>query len=161
MNISQTKVPRRNRQDLKFKARLVRNAVLRLSAVPLPSRSRGRRKSTPPTSPPSGTPQESRGSQEFSFPPKLAEQSRIIRRHSSDSEFSSRSTSPQPQSRREPLTIIPGPRKKRGVPIFVKKVERTYKGKKKLQPAPPAPNEEPAAAANKLPKVKRQKRSWI
>ncbi|KAF4524915.1 hypothetical protein B566_EDAN013664 [Ephemera danica] len=126
-------------------ARLVKNAVLRLSSSgPLPSRPRGRRKSTPPTSPPSVTPSEPRSPpQTFNFPPKLAEQSRIIRRHSSDSEFSSRSNSPEPQIK-EPLTIIPGPRKKKGVPIFVKKIERTYKGKKKLTTAGDKPAAKPA-----------------
>ena len=114
-------------------------------------------------------------SQSFSFPPRLhlpAEASRIIRRHSSSSTFSSRSTSPNLQHRNSIDSVqspenfenkpdshhmkagncVPAPSgaknsselddikrnevRKKGVPIFVRKLEatQTYKGKKKKEP---------------------------
>ncbi|XP_068081157.1 enolase-phosphatase E1 isoform X2 [Anabrus simplex] len=120
-------------------------------------------------SPPPLTPLDSPSpSQSFTYPPRLplaAEASRIIRRHSSSSNFSSRSTSPsnvrlsidtnQPvestekkpdtKCERTLLPVTPSGNvpvskqgssvRKRGVPIFVRKVEsvQTYtpKGKKK------------------------------
>lgn len=113
-------------------------------------------------------------SQSFSFPPRLhlpAEASRIIRRHSSSSTFSSRSTSPNLQHRNSIDSVqspenfenkpdihhlkagncVPAPSgaknsselddirrneaRKKGVPIFVRKLEatQTYKGKKKKE----------------------------
>lgn len=114
-------------------------------------------------------------SQSFSFPPRLhlpAEASRIIRRHSSSSTFSSRSTSPNLQHRNS-IDLVQSPEnfenkpdnhvkagncipassgskgssevddtkrteaRKKGVPIFVRKLEatQTYKGKKKKEPS--------------------------
>lgn len=184
----QLKSTRRKKKDLLLKTRLVKNAVFRLKATQMPSVPNLRMKKkifTPPitkllTKSTSKTirPVESEDfipsvpipptdcqllSPSFSYPSKphlRAEASRIIRRHSSSSNFSSRSTSPSPvvkinvensfspdnsdvssfQKKLSPVGSLekaigkPGvPVRKKGVPIFVRKVEptQTYKGKKK------------------------------
>jgi hypothetical protein len=155
--------------------------TLQLAASQNPYRSLQRKKSLDSReslrSPPPLTPVDPPSpSQSFSFPPRLhlpAEASRIIRRHSSSSTFSSRSTSPNLQHRSSIDSIqspenfenkpdnhymkggnsVPLPCvsqntselddkkqtevRKKGVPIFVRKLEstQTYKGKNKKEPS--------------------------
>lgn len=154
--------------------------TLQLATSQNPDRSFQRKKSLDSReslrSPPPLTPVDPPSpSQSFSFPPRLplpAEASRIIRRHSSSSTFSSRSTSPNLQHRNSIDSVqspenfennpdnhhmkagncVPAPSgaknslelddtkrnevRKKGVPIFVRKLEatQTYKGKKKKEP---------------------------
>ncbi|PNF39323.1 hypothetical protein B7P43_G16561, partial [Cryptotermes secundus] len=154
--------------------------TLQLATSQSPYRSLQRKKSLDSReslrSPPPLTPVDPPSpSQSFSFPPRLhlpAEASRIIRRHSSSSTFSSRSTSPNLQHRNS-VDLVQSPEnfenkpdnhvkagncipassgskgssevddtkrteaRKKGVPIFVRKLEttQTYKGKKKKEPS--------------------------
>nr|CAD7392004.1 unnamed protein product [Timema cristinae] len=172
---------RRKRKDLLLKTRLVKNAVMRLgssNAGFTPLATRPKRLTRPPIlmkqdklSPESSQlnrlsvdSQDSLGSpssQTHVEPPSppffsprhhlRAEASRIIRRHSSSSTYSSRSGSPQRLSIDKEIPLSPSTApstisvtqpeqetrnkltRKKGVPIFVRKFERvqTYKGKKR------------------------------
>ncbi|XP_063236625.1 uncharacterized protein LOC134538935 [Bacillus rossius redtenbacheri] len=150
--ISPLKSIRRKKKDLLLKTRLVKNAVMRLSSSPSSAGPLALRAKRPaghslplPVTPPQRKPSlDSQGSMCSPSPtpslpcsPRLqlpAEASRIIRRHSSSSNFSSRSTSPMRRpsiDQEEPL--VPAPIRKKGVPIFVRKTGKvqTYLGKQK------------------------------
>nr|CAD7408988.1 unnamed protein product [Timema poppensis] len=179
---------RRKRKDLLLKTRLVKNAVMRLgssNAGFTPLATRPKRLTRPPIlmkqdklSPESSQlnrlsvdSQDSLGSpssQTHVEPPSppffsprhhlRAEASRIIRRHSSSSTYSSRSGSPQRLSIDKEIPLSPNTApstfsvtqpeqetrnkltRKKGVPIFVRKFERvqTYKGKKRKATLPNA-----------------------
>ncbi|KAJ8878024.1 hypothetical protein PR048_022487 [Dryococelus australis] len=161
---------RRKKKDLLLKTRLVKNAVMRLSSSPssagplaLRTKRLGGNSLPLPGSPPQHKPSlDSQGSlcspppeppsptSSLPYSPRLqlpAEASRIIRRHSSSSNFSSRSTSPntmrRPSLDQEEPVPTPGtvddevkrkvPVRKKGVPIFVRKTSKvqTYLGKQK------------------------------
>lgn len=195
---------RRKKKDLLLKTRLVKNAVLRLSNSPssvVSISSRITRRTEPPLSvttlnqnepqrklsfesrdsvgsPASATPLDPPSPRTFVYSPQLplpAEASRIIRRHSSSSNFSSRSASPNNIRMCDPSQItensskpnevkisvssgkanensvkVTGQGRKKGFPIFVRKpqVIQTYQGKKKkISPAE-------SKNANSLPGVK-------
>lgn len=163
---------RKGSKDLALKTRLVKTAVMRLSStaqghMPVSLRARrsmnvaeppklvkmsGNRKSRNHSSesfdamrsPPYLTPVEG-ASQAFSPRQKLtADDSRIIRRHSSSSSFSSPSVSPRRVSVEEQQAGItqrsPSSPRKKGVPIFIrdKAKAHTYEGKKKAKILNPA-----------------------
>jgi hypothetical protein len=104
---------RPQRPDLSLKARLVKTAVIRLSAAPAASGPRVRRK-TEPARPVAETPTSK---PEPAAPRPTADESRIIRRHSTSSDDSE--VAPSPALRRK------------NTPIFIKKADKSQQRLKK------------------------------
>ncbi|CAB3384440.1 Hypothetical predicted protein [Cloeon dipterum] len=122
---------RPQRPDLSLKARLVKTAVIRLSSAPASQGPRARRK-TEPTRPPMEPPApKATPKLEPASPRPTAEESRIIRRHSTSSSDSDVSPSP--------------PTKRKNIPIFIKKADKSQ----------PRPRKTPA---NVFPAVKKSQK---
>ncbi|XP_059470678.1 uncharacterized protein LOC132193803 [Neocloeon triangulifer] len=101
---------RPQRPDLSLKARLVKTAVIRLSSAPTSSRAR---RKTEPTRPP---PEAPKAAPKPEAPPRpTAEESRIIRRHSTSSSDSD----------------APPANKRKATPIFIKKADKSQAKPKK------------------------------